>query len=463
MACFSRAHRALFGSLAFSVLAAVSPLAAEDFDREPIRWLREYLQIDTTNPPGNEAEAVEFLAAILEAEGLEAQRLVSPGERTSLLARWSPPSSRGSALVLLHHIDVVAAGEPWRQPPFSGRPVDGKIWGRGALDVKGLGIVQLATLVELVRQDVDLPIDLVYLAVADEEAGGLDGAGWLLEAHPELFEGVAAVLNEGGSNRVVNDRLVWWGIEVAQKRPLWLSVTAHGRAGHASGLNPASATHQLIRGLARVVERPLEYRVTDAARTYLGALARLEGDPRDHLFYRLDEVIQPDGPTIPLSPGLPSYFVDTIQVTEIRNGRGGNVIAPRATARIDVRMLPDTDGEALLAEIRELLGPQLEVEVLLTSPESPPAPTRHPVFQALESALGLRGPVVPTFMTGTTDSRFFRQRGIPAYGFSPFSLNADDLRGIHALDESIPADELLRGIVTLRRVVLEIGEALPPG
>ena len=448
----SRRYLAVF--LLFGLLLVAGPAAAQTLDREPIRWLRDYLEIDTTNPPGNEAEAVEFLAALLGAEGLEPRRLTSPGGRTSLYARWSPPSSDGRALVLLHHIDVVAAGEPWRQPPFSGRPIDGKIWGRGALDVKGLGIAQLAALVELVRAGADPGRDIVYLAVADEEAGGLEGTAWLLEAHPELFEGVDGVLNEGGSNRVVNDRLVWWGIEVVQKRPLWLLATTYGRPGHASGLNPASATHQLVRALARLVDEPLRYRVTEAARIYLGALAELEGDPEDHLVHRLDEVILPEGPTIPLSPGLPSYFVDTVQVTEIRNGRGGNVIAPSASARIDIRLLPDTDRDAFFARIRELLGPEVEVEVLLDAPVVPPSPTDHPVFHALERTLSVRGPVIPTFMTGTTDSRFFRQRGIAAYGFSPFSLNADDLRGIHARDESIPAEELLRGIRVLRRILL---------
>ncbi len=438
------------------LLPAAAAAAAEAVRDEPIHWLREYLQIDTTNPPGNEREAAEYLAAILAREGIETRLFDSPEGRSGLYARLEATASGGKSVALVHHLDVVPAGDGWRVEPFSGRPLEGKIWGRGALDVKGLGIAQLAALVALKREGAALERDLIYLAVADEETGGGQGTGWLAAAHPELFDGLEAVFGEGGSNRVLGDRLIWWGIEVTQKRPLWLEVTAHGRGGHASGLNPASATHQLVSGLARLVDRPLRYRVTDAARLFLGALARLEGGASAELVAHLDEVILEDGPTVTLQPGLPVYFLDTLQVTGIDSGPGGNVVAPEARARVDVRLLPDTDAEAYLAEVRETLGRGLEVEVLLTAPEAPASPTDHRVYRALEEALGVRAPVVPTFISGVTDSRYFRQRGIPAYGFSPFGSNPEDLRGIHAADEYLAADVFLRGIETLRRVLLTI-------
>lgn len=423
---------------------------------ESVRWLQDYLQIDTTNPPGNELAAAEFLAALLTAEGLEPQLLTSPEGRTSLYLRHRAPKSQGRAVVLTHHLDVVAAGTPWRVPPFSGRPLEGRLWGRGALDVKSLGIAQLAAMVSLIRDGAALDRDVIYLAVADEEAGGDQGTRWLLEEHPELFAGVEAVLGEGGSNRVVNDRLVWWGVEVTQKRPLWLKVTARGRGGHASGFHPASATHQLVAGLQRLLERPLRYRVTEAARIYLGAVARLEGGHSLEMFKHLEDIVRPEGFTEPMGAGLEIYFIDSLQVTELDNGKGSNVVAPEASAHLDIRLLPDSDQEAFLADVRERLGPRLEVEVLLTAPQAPASPTDHRIFRALEHTLGVRGPVVPNFMSGTTDSRFFRQRGIPAYGFSPFALDADESRGIHALDESIPRREFLRGVETMRRVLLAI-------
>ena len=425
---------------------------------EAVGWLREYIQIDTTNPPGNERAAAEFLVGILSAEGIDSQIFESPAGRASLYARLVADRESDCGIVLMHHIDVVAAAADWRVEPFSGRRYEGKIWGRGALDVKGLGVAQLAAMVDLQRTGVARRCDVVYLAVADEEAGGGEGTAWLLEAHPEIFDGVAGVLNEGGSNRVLNDRVIWWGVEVTQKRPLWLQVTARGRGGHASGLHLGSATHQLVSGLSRLLDRPRRFRATAAALMYLGALAELEGGRAQEFIQRLEQGIDPG--TVPMSPGLPVYFLDTLQVTEIDNGAGSNVVSPVATAAIDIRLLPDSDSEAFLSEVREILGPDLEVEVVLNAPEAAASPTGHAIYRALEKTLTIRAPMVPSFLTGTTDSRFFRQRGLPAYGFSPFAINSEDLRGIHARDESVPVDAFLRGVEVLRRF-LEI--YLEPG
>ena len=253
----------LLGSL-IRAEAATIPDAAE-----PVAWLQEYLQIDTTNPPGNEHEGAKFLAEILRREGLNPRLLTSPEDRTSLYARWRSPTSQGRAIALVHHIDVVPVGEGWIAEPFSGRAFEGSLWGRGAIDTKSLGIAYLAALLGCLREGVDLKVDVIFLAVADEELGGARGAGWLLAEHAELFEGLEGVLNEGGSNRVLEGRVLWWGIEITQKRPLWLRVTTSGRGGHGSGFHQSSATHKLVRALTQLVERPLRFRVSAAARTFL--------------------------------------------------------------------------------------------------------------------------------------------------------------------------------------------------
>ncbi len=437
-----------------SILLLWALSATAEPGSEEVRWLREYLQIDTTNPPGNERRAAEMLAGILDREGIAGRILTSPEGRSSLYARLAATgdsADTAGALVLMHHIDVVPADGDWRVEPFSGRRLGGKIWGRGALDVKGLGIAHLAAMLDLARAGGQRRRDVVFLAIADEEAGGGQGAAWLLDTHPELFADVEGVLNEGGSNRVLNDRLVWWGIEVTQKRPLWLRVTARGRGGHSSGLHPGSATHRLLAGLARLIARPQVPRVNQAALMYLGTLARLEGGRTEDLFRRLEA--GEDMASLPMAPGLPIYFLDTIQVTEIDNGRGANVVSAEARASVDVRLLPDTDGDAFLAEVRELLGDDLEVEVVLDAPVVPASPRDHQLYRALEEALTVRAHVVPTFISGTTDSRFFRRRGIPAYGFSPFAINAQDSRGVHADNESLPLDAFLRGVETMRRIL----------
>lgn len=434
--------------LVLLMLVTSFSVAADEYSaREPLRWLAAYLQIDTTNPPGNEAEAADFLAGLLDDAGIPSQKLTSPGGRTSLYARVRATAGNGRAIVLIHHMDVVPARNDWKVEPFSGRSLKGRTWGRGAIDTKGLGIAQLAAI--LTTRD-QLKTDVIFLAVADEELGGKEGAGWLVEAHPELFEDVDGVINEGGSNRVFGGRVLWWGIEVAQKRPLWLRATAYGRGGHASGFNPRSATHQLVMALARLVERPLAFRVSPAARLFVNSLAAVEGGSMEDFAENMDARVAAGE----VPGGLPLYFVDTIQVTAMETGTASNVVLPVASAAIDIRLLPDTDADALLAEIREILGPKIEVEVVLESPMSDASPVDHPLYEAIATVLEVRGDVVPTMIAGVTDSRFFRQRGIPTYGVLPFAVEPQDMKGIHARNENLREDVFLRGIETLRRILL---------
>lgn len=445
-----RTLKALSILLAASALLGARPPAELS---EPARWLQGYLRIDTTNPPGREDRAAAYLAGILRREGIPVHVARAPDGRASLWARLSSPRSNGRALVLLHHMDVVAPGPGWTARPFGGEVRDGRLWGRGALDDKSLGIAQLAAFVDLKRRRVPIERDVVYLAVADEESGGLRGTSWLLQNRPELFQGVEAVLGEGGRAQAVNGRLLWWGIEVAQKRPLWLEVSTSGRGGHASGLNPQSANHQLIQGLARLLQRPIRWRVTPPARDYLHAIAPLHNDHWRRVLGNIDQVVRPEGPGEFLFPGMANLFVDTVQVTVLRGGERINVTPDRASARIDVRLLPDTDAGAFLKEIEAALGDGFRVEVLVTSPPAAPSPAAGRLYGALRQALSPDAPVVPTFIPGFTDARFFRERRIPAYGVTTFALSGEDLRGIHGPDERIPLDELDRGVERMRRVV----------
>ena len=444
-----RTLKALAILLAASTLLGARPAELS----EPARWLQAYLRIDTTNPPGREHLAAAWLAGILKREGIRSHVARTPDGRASLWARLSSPRSNGKAVVLLHHMDVVAPGPGWTVPPFSGEIRDGRMWGRGALDDKSLGIAQLAAFVDLKRRRVPIERDVIFLAVADEESGGLRGTSWLLRNRPEMFEGVEAVLGEGGRGQSVNGKLLWWGIEVAQKRPLWLEVSTSGRGGHASGLNPQSANHRLIQGLARVLQRPARWRVTPPARDYLHAIAPLHNDHWKRILGNVDQVVRPEGPSEFLLPGMANLFVDTVQVTVLRGGERINVVPDRASARIDVRLLPDTDSAVFLKEIRTALGDGFEVEVLVTSPPAAPSPAAGRLYDALRGALSPDAPVVPTFVPGFTDSRFFRERRIPAYGVTTFALSGEDLRGIHGPDERIPLDELDRGVERMRRVV----------
>ncbi|MDP9121545.1 MAG: M20/M25/M40 family metallo-hydrolase [Acidobacteriota bacterium] len=429
-------------------------MTPEDLERETVEVLQQLVRFNTVNPPGNERQAASYLAAILARERIPCRLLATPEGRTSLFARLTSPGSGGKAVLLLHHLDVVAPGLGWTVPPFAGLIRNGRLWGRGAVDDKSLGIAFLAAYLDLARRRVAGERDVVLLAVADEESGGGRGTEWLLAAHPELFHGVEAVIGEGGRGQVAGGKLQWWGIEVAQKRPLWLEVTASGRGGHGSGINPDSANHQLIAGLSRVLTLPQRWHVTAPARAYLEAIAPLQNDHWRRLLSRIDYVIdEKKGPREFLLPGMANLFVDTVQVTVLAGGERINVIPERALARLDVRLLPDSDAVAFLAAIRRALGSDIEVKVLLTAPPSPPSPPAGRTYEAVVRVLGQDAPAVPTFVPGVTDSHYFRERRIPAYGVTPFALAGEDLQGIHASDERIPLAELDRGVERMRRIL----------
>jgi acetylornithine deacetylase/succinyl-diaminopimelate desuccinylase-like protein len=448
--------------------------------------LAAYLAVDNTNPPGNERAGAELLAGMVREAGIEPQLFVSPQGRVSLYASLPATVGTGTgasegAIVLLHHIDTVPAGEGWRYPPHAGELHDGALWGRGAIDTKGLGIAHLEAFLDLARSPLPRRRAVVFLAVADEEAGGGEGTGWLLGAHPELFANVAAVLNEGGVNKAVAGRPLFWGIEIDQKRPLWLEVVAAGRPGHASAANPESATHRLVTGLARLVAAPRPRRVTPAASDFLTALARFDPQARAALgeLRALPSAPEPSrsgaAPALSL-PGFESLVSDTLQITTLAGSDRINVVAGEARAGIDIRLLPDTDEKAFLAEVERLLGPGLTVAVRLTSPAAPPSPASGPVYRALAATLATPAPtpspgataaavpVVPAFIPAFTDSRYFRARGIAAYGFSPFALDGLELRTVHAPDERMPLATLDRGVATMVRVLraLALAESAAP-
>lgn len=442
----------LVSTLLSALLLAGSVQAAETELSEAATWLRDYVRIDTTNPPGNEHQAAAYLARLLRREGIEFQLLVRPEGRTSLYARLRAREPKAGPLVLMHHMDVVpATAEEWQVDPFAGDVRDGALWGRGTVDTKGLGIAHLAAVIDLQRRGVELQRDIVFLAVADEENGGGRGTAWLLDHHGELFEGVDAVFNEGGSNRTVSGKVRWWGIEVAQKRPLWLRVTATGRTGHASGFNLHSANHQLIDALYGLLQRPLQFRVSPPVRTYFHALAPLQNATMAELYAHIDDHVGDSGLTAPV--GSPNSFLDTIQITVLTAGDRINSIPSSAEARIDIRLLPDTDETAFLDDIRRHLGDRVNVEVLLGSPPAPASPTDSNVYRRIAQVFGEQAPVVPAFISGFTDSRYFRLRGIPAYGVWPFALELAELQGIHGFDERISLDRFDAGVELMVELV----------
>jgi acetylornithine deacetylase/succinyl-diaminopimelate desuccinylase-like protein len=431
-------------------------VARDPIDREAEDALVQYLRIDTSNPPGNESAGAEFLRQLLAKDGIEARLVGSDPKRQSLYARL-PSGTNEKALLLLHHIDVVPVvpGE-WTKPPFTGLRAGGYIWGRGALDIKSLGIAELMAFVNLKRRRLPLKRDVIFLAVADEELGGAHGAGELLATHPELFHDVGYVLNEGGANETVVDAVTQWGIEVQQKVPLWLRLTATGPAGHAAGV-PADggAAAKLVRALANIDRLETPYRLTPSVLRFFRAAGAAKKDERSELLRTISEPIDARRVDAVLPPGYRVLLRDTIAITHLEAGRSVNAVPAKAMAEIDVRLLPESDPAAMLRRIRQAAGKEVQVEVLLQGEPVPESPIDTELYRLLERTMRAAhpAPVVPFVTAGTSDSRWFRKRGIVAYGISPFKVNYYDAGTPHGPDERIRARFFSEGVQLMRQLV----------
>ncbi len=446
------------------LLFLVSCRNAEGVQRDPVEREAEdvfiqYLKIDTSNPPGNETAGAQFLLELLRKEGIEAQLLGSDPKRQSVYARLRSGSSE-KALVLLHHIDVVpVVASEWTKPPFSGARSGGYIWGRGALDIKSLGIAELMAVIDLKRRSLPLRRDVIFLATADEELGGLRGCKELLEKHPELFDNVGFVLNEGGYNETVVDKVLFWGIETQQKVPLWLRVTAKGIAGHgASPPDDGGATAKLVRALdaVRGIETP--YRLTPDVARYFHEAGRARTDARGALLRKIAEPLDPKEIDRVLPPGYRSLLRDTIALTRVTAGSSINSIPAAASGDVDIRLLPGSTTEAMLARVKSAVGDAAEVEVMLAGEPTQSSRSDTELFQVLrrvmtESEAGSHA--APIVGGGTSDSRFFRARGVVAYGIAPFKVNYYDADSVHSADERIRARFFSEGVRLVRRLVDE--------
>jgi acetylornithine deacetylase/succinyl-diaminopimelate desuccinylase-like protein len=440
-------HGSIVG-LALACMSLVSSSARSDgldlpaLEREAVELLSRYLKLDTINPPGNETRGAEFFQQLFDAEGIPARVIESAPGRGSVVARLRGDGSK-PAVVLMHHIDVVPAdARYWTADPLGGAIDGGYVWGRGALDTKGLGIVQAMALLALARQGASLAGDVVFLGVADEEAGGRMGAGYLVENHFELFEGAGVVLNEGGFISAEAGRVLFYGVEAAQKVPLWLRLSAKGIPGHGSMPRPDSAANRLVRALDRILAHQTPVRVVPQVQAFHAATAHLADDSRRERYADLRGALEDPAFAAEYTAGLRENAMvrNTIALTALTGSNKTNVISPEATAELDVRLLPDEDPRAFLDELTRVIDdPSLEIEVLLSFPPSS-SPTDHELFTVLGELAARHDPgaVVTTPLTvGFTDCHYFRERGIPCYGFAPFRIGGDDFTRFHGNDERL--------------------------
>jgi acetylornithine deacetylase/succinyl-diaminopimelate desuccinylase-like protein len=424
--------------------------ATIDWERvtaEATEILRAYLRIDTSNPPGNEQLAVDYLSGLLESEGVAYETAESAPGRANLFA-WIGP--REPNVCLLNHTDVVPVERPfWDTDPFAGDLRDGVLWGRGALDMKGMGVIELMALLLLKRQRVPLKRGVTFLAVADEEAGSELGMAWVERNRPEWMN-TDLVINEGayGLSGLGPDGAQVFQVAPGEKIPVWVRLRARGRPGHGSVPHGDNCADRLVLALSRVAGWQQGLRVTPLMRAHLDAMARFGAikPADDQGAIRLAE----------RSPAVRARLGNTISLTTISTGIKVNVIPAEATATLDCRLLPDEDVDAFLERLQATVDdPRVELEVLNRA-DAAQSPLENELLEAVAITIGelVEGAgIAPELTSGFTDSRIYRTRGIPAYGFVPCLVPPEDLAGVHGHNERITVENLRLGVQVLYEVL----------
>jgi len=426
---------------------------------QSVNWLRQYLSIDTVNPPGNESRGVAFLANILEQADIPFETAESAPSRGNIWARLKGGDE--PALILLHHIDVVPAdAKYWDVPPLSGEIRNDYIYGRGAIDTKGLGIAQLSSFLALKDSGQKLNRDVIFMATADEEAGGFYGAGWLLENRPEIFEGVGYLVNEGGSAMLLDD-IPAFNIEVTQKVPLWLRLTATDIPGHGSAPRVTSSVKRILRAGARIADTQFERRVIPAVQAYFAALAPFQAGERQVMMSDISRALDNDAFMFTLQmeePWRAALLSNTCSLTTLKGSNKINVVPPTAELELDCRLLPDQDPQQFLSELVTIINDD-NIEITRIMGFTPAiSETDTPLYDAIENSVTKtmeNAVLIPSVSTGFTDSHFFRDVDIVSYGFAPFLYLQGEVTGVHGNNERISIENLTRGTKIMTNFLFE--------
>lgn len=466
--------RALLLLVVLPACATISPavppqrVLAIDFDQagdEVVAVLSDYLRVDTRNPPGNETRGATFFQELLAKEGItSAIHEFAPG-RGSLVARLSSAHPTQKPLCLLSHLDVVTANDadwPPDAQPLSGVVKDGAVWGRGALDMKGMGALELMTLVWLKRLNVPLQRDVLLLAVADEEVDNRGMHHLVDTMWAELECGV--LLNEGGIGLqgLLFEGQTVFPITVAEKGTLWLRMMATGEAGHGSTPVPGRAPGKLIEAIEKLNSRQPKPAIHPALYELLARVGAQRGGLTGFILQHPSLVELFVTGKLMGTPPTRAALTNTCQVTGFEGkGSAPNVIPSEVAAIVDCRVLPGTAPETLLAELHALLGESVKLEVIQSEPATE-STWDDPLFDALVLNLTRgRADVVagPAISPGFTDSNLARPKGTKAYGLVPFEIDAELLGTMHGKNERVPVVQVKRGFELLFRSVVDAAAA----
>lgn len=426
---------------------------------EAVKLLSQYIGINTTNPPGNETAGANFFADIFDKEGIKYKIYEPLPDRGSIRA-VIPGSGEKEPVILMHHMDVVPADKTeWSFEPFSGEVKDGFILGRGALDTKGLGIMELIAFLAIKRDGITPNRDIIFLAAADEEMAGSLGVGYLLKKHPDDFK-AGLVINEGGfaiEGLLPENPLHL--ISTAEKGVCWLELSARGTPGHASTPHSDNALEKLNRALTRLLDTETPFEVKPNVAKYFEGLAQgwpfLKPYVEDPSPEKLIETLR--GAGILENPIFSAQLKNTVCLTVMNSGDKTNIIPSSAKAHLDCRILPGVKLDEFVDTIKERLGDDSDIEIkFLDSSTANISPDDTDDYRTIEGVIKKHWPngvVTPYMLTGGSDSRFFRNRGVNSYGILPGLFQLSDIDTIHGIDEKISVDNLLKGTEVVTDIV----------
>jgi acetylornithine deacetylase/succinyl-diaminopimelate desuccinylase-like protein len=449
--------------------------AREAVTAEAVAHLRALIRLNTVNPPGNELRTARYLAGVLDQAGIAAEVIEAAPGRGVVIARIRG-SGQLAPVMLVAHMDVVGVeADKWTTDPFGGEVRDGYVYGRGAIDDKGMLAANLQAMLLLKRGidrgDLPLDRDVVFLASCDEETGGEWGMEWLLSHRPELTEAEFA-LNEGGRIRVVDGRPLYAAIQTAEKVPHVLTVTATGPSGHAAVPLRGNAVVRLGRALAAIGEHREPVVLGDTTRSFFAQLGAIWADARE-AFAMADitsndpERVKRGEAVLAEIPTLDALLRTGISATMVDGGIRVNVIPAEAGATLNVRTLPGELVEDVAARLTAAIGdPLVTVEVTSRGSDTPAVPVNSPMFAAISASVAEAIPglvAVPYLSTGATDNSPLRRAGVGAYGLLPFPLAQEDERRMHGHDERIPVAALGTGVEIVLGAVRRVGAAAKDG
>ena len=436
-------------SMGVSKAPPPQPINWDKVTQEATDLLSKYIQINTTNPPGNEIEAARMLREKFLTDGIPATTWEPQPGRGVVAARLRGIGKHTKSIILLSHMDVVPADpREWEVAPFSGAVKDGKIWGRGSIDDKGPGVMELMAMLAIKRAGILLDCDVLFVATGDEEEGGKNGAGWFVDHEANVFSDAGYLINEGGGIRALSDNRKAYVVSVTEKTPLWLRLTASGPAGHASDPPAETAVTRLVRALDKLSEYKTPVHVIGPVNDYYHKMAELDHGPKQ----LLDLAAALKDPAYLREflgdPGQNARVRDTITPTVLSASNKTNVISETAYAEVDCRLLPGSDPKTVMSDIKKVIGDDtIKLDVILNFPPIS-SPSRSPLMTAIATLAKNHDQtaVVPSMIIGFTDSHYFRHKKIVSYGFIPVEVNPAEAKGVHGINERIGVKELADGI-----------------